>query len=1142
MKGDFTRFSHQPQRGYAGVLMQQGRVTLDADWNEQFDIDDHRWRVQTVDTIGGACAPAAAAGFGLTLTPDRSDIVISPGRIYVDGILVELHEQTAVAAELVDDTTVTVTDVAPDGRPFAAGHWIEAASVDATSGARTRTVTKIASVAAAEVRLTVDGDLGAHADDELVVRRLTTYLTQPFYPASDPTFGDPFTPQDWEGRSHVVYLDVWRRHVTAVEDPHIREIALGGPDTATRVQTVWALRILRDAVGELVDVPGLTCREDHPAWDALVAPADGRMSARAEAAVDPEDPCAIAPDAGYRSVENRLYRIEIHEPGPLGTATFKWSRDNGSLVTSIVAFEPPDGLRVASLGRDQVRRFGPDDVVEVFTEDSELSGAPGTTTAIVGDPDEAERSFTVDRDVSDYEGGRLPRVRRWDHVGGDPVTTDAWVELEHGLQVRFDGGPFRTGDYWAVPARVPTGDVEGFVDAAPRGVDHHYARLALVTWPGAQTTGRLEDCRTTFPSLCEFDAGCCTISVGDDGDYASLQDAVDAAADIDGPVRICVLPGEHVLPVTVVVRRGDLTISGCGQQSHVFSQRGGVLLLVGVDNVRIEDLWLTSSSLWPTVGALQATRLEVIDCQIANVRTGKDGGEPQPPGEVPPPPAGGPFEPPAGSTEPELDVEVARAIARKAAADVPSRWDARKDPLARLPAGPAVVASRSAGVLVDRCVLVGAPTVTFDGALAWVTDTIARGGGAWIREGSNRVTVRGNTIVGGLGPGVLVGGLLPGEKPSGPIDGVSDVTVADNQIEAMTREGVTSPPQPIGETERVVIAGNTIRACGWVPLSDGLAIGGGVLLRDTTDVRVVDNTIADNGPVEATVALLKVGFGVCAVSCQATEIRGNTITDNGVAGAIEDESLTLNAGVVALGALGTGSAVASIGLRTPAASVHDNQIVVPEGPGVLLHGVGPMSIHDNSVTSTYLGRVQLRFGRAVAVLNLGAAPDVGLLALLGGGQRVVRNFHGRVRIADNQISVQADVRGLPVPSSELDSFKSPAHQLAVGSAVLAASLDDVAITDNQVVNEGLPYENVDRILSTVAAFGVPIRTNGNRVTELPFTTTLSYIGFGIGHLVGDNATTHCIRADGVAVAEHDNLQALCGVAESQRRYRVIVGE
>src|SRR5690606_20239667 len=35
----------------------------------------------------------------------------------------------------------------------------------------------------------------------------------------------------------LVYLDGWERHITAAEDPSIREVALGGPDTSTRVKT-----------------------------------------------------------------------------------------------------------------------------------------------------------------------------------------------------------------------------------------------------------------------------------------------------------------------------------------------------------------------------------------------------------------------------------------------------------------------------------------------------------------------------------------------------------------------------------------------------------------------------------------------------------------------------------------------------------------------------------------------------------------------------------------------------------------------------------------------------------------------------------------------------------------------------------------
>ena len=49
--GDYTRFSYKPAKRYAAVLMQQGRVQLDADWNEQSDIYKHRLECQAIDTL-----------------------------------------------------------------------------------------------------------------------------------------------------------------------------------------------------------------------------------------------------------------------------------------------------------------------------------------------------------------------------------------------------------------------------------------------------------------------------------------------------------------------------------------------------------------------------------------------------------------------------------------------------------------------------------------------------------------------------------------------------------------------------------------------------------------------------------------------------------------------------------------------------------------------------------------------------------------------------------------------------------------------------------------------------------------------------------------------------------------------------------
>ena len=43
LKGDFTRNTFKKEKHYSGVRMQQGRVQLDADWNEQVDIQVH-WK------------------------------------------------------------------------------------------------------------------------------------------------------------------------------------------------------------------------------------------------------------------------------------------------------------------------------------------------------------------------------------------------------------------------------------------------------------------------------------------------------------------------------------------------------------------------------------------------------------------------------------------------------------------------------------------------------------------------------------------------------------------------------------------------------------------------------------------------------------------------------------------------------------------------------------------------------------------------------------------------------------------------------------------------------------------------------------------------------------------------------------------
>jgi N-acetylneuraminic acid mutarotase len=65
MKGDFSRFSFDPRRHYSRVLLQQGRVQTDSDWNEQGDIAAYQRDTSLRDVIGPIGVPRDQAGFAI---------------------------------------------------------------------------------------------------------------------------------------------------------------------------------------------------------------------------------------------------------------------------------------------------------------------------------------------------------------------------------------------------------------------------------------------------------------------------------------------------------------------------------------------------------------------------------------------------------------------------------------------------------------------------------------------------------------------------------------------------------------------------------------------------------------------------------------------------------------------------------------------------------------------------------------------------------------------------------------------------------------------------------------------------------------------------------------------------------------------
>ena len=171
---------------------------------------------------------------------------------------------------------------------------------------------------------------------------------------------------------YLVYLDAWQRHVSSLEAPPIREVALGGVDTATRARTIAQVRALLLPASSPFD---WNCSSSIAAWDALVNAPKPLLAARAEPQLAAANLCEIAATAGYRRLENQLYRVEVHDGG--AAPTFKWSRENGSVAYAVVSVSIDTALqqttvRLAARGRDTNLDLAVHDRVELLDDDAEL--------------------------------------------------------------------------------------------------------------------------------------------------------------------------------------------------------------------------------------------------------------------------------------------------------------------------------------------------------------------------------------------------------------------------------------------------------------------------------------------------------------------------------------------------------------------------------------------------------------------------------------------------------------------------------------------------------------------------------------------------------------------------------------------------
>lgn len=609
MYGDFTRNTSKPEKHYSDVRMQQGRVLLDSDWNESVDIEAHRTETEAVDVIGKHGGPADGAGFRILTDKNdlpaeeresvedlaAGDFYITSGRYYVDGILCE-NESTARFAAQIDLPGAQIQE--DEASP--ANRWL-------------------------------------------------------------------------------IYLDVWKRHISHIEDPDIREVALGGPDTTTRSKIIWQVKAAKVPLVSIhrINNPLPFSSSCEQLLNILPDASRGMLTSGRTPVLTEDKPCQISPKGGYQGLENRLYRVEIHQgneplawPRPenvesvdaqrvegeekklrvdvetlegipwaegqmielysdvtdgdgvagnparidsikvddSGTilsfdqdvssmvpgdslkvrrvASFKWSRDNGSVTSAIDEFvkknetdTSTNQIRISPPGRDKVLTFRPGDTVEILNDEDDLLERPGIL-AIVDPASTSDRDGTVvlSTSVPVIDKSLHPKLRRWDYnpdkkavavnMAIHPVTLDP-VDLEEGIRIQFSGVGFRSRDYWCFAARTTSGEVEELKDAPPQGIKHHYAPLAVIKSDlieGESFLSVVNDCRRIFPPLTEMTSIYYAGGNGQSG-YPEKK--------LDSPLRVRVAAGGMPVANAPVLFR---VLSGSGSivQASLLTDEDGI--------------------------------------------------------------------------------------------------------------------------------------------------------------------------------------------------------------------------------------------------------------------------------------------------------------------------------------------------------------------------------------------------------------------------------------------------------------------------------------------------------------------------------------------------------------------------------------
>jgi Family of unknown function (DUF6519) len=1120
MRGDFSIWRDERRQNFNGVLHQQGRVLLDADWNEQTVITNHWEDTAARDIIGAGVAgvpadapnsfkirAAAVAGAGLDLT-------VSPGRVWADGLLAyldandDMHRRATYLAPPIQTPAFTASGVSGTRDAVVLEVWREEINgfqmpellIEPALGGPDTTERVHTEMAFRLFRLTNATDtcesiIERLRDNFVTKGKLTVTLDAPPPPTGDCPLleGSGYT-----GFEHNLYR-IEIAQVNAGAAPMFKWSEFGG---------------------------GLVGRGQLRNGSPRVITITGNQQAIINSGLP----------KFYMEILN-------YDPAPATTlGSGHWRVVYGANVT------------LGSNGTLTLPNPGSADV---------FFGSPPANGSVFF------RLWNAIDLISDFDG-----------LTPLPLQDGILLKFDPAVGANYVAGDYWT---FSVRAGEITNVTPLIDQKPPEGIHYHRVPLGIIEWtaadPNIEDCRRIFQPLTRLATCCTYRVG---DGMHSHGDFRSIQAAVDALPAEGG--EVCVLPGEYeenvlirrrrnitihgcgqrtrvislsAAPVFRVVESQNIEILSLTAEAH---ETGVGILLEGrprevifieeptgsgapLLNIRLEGLLLRAarrSAIEAKIGynvTIRRCRIEMKD-----VATGWPGvffiGE--------------------DSLIDENVIVVADVQRRIGEFDVINPLD----PSFALPAH----AARGGLQLGGGCERIRV-----------INNVIARGIESGIILGSLQ------TITISTGLPVLGEPPRPVDpcNPCRPADNTQppknedtttrtssegdlyEILIERNRVFNMGLNGITvagffelEEVREFITVHGLVIDGNVIRRCMGRPVEIRAAmldkVGyGGVALSHVEHLSIRDNFIEDNGPNQ-----LEPICGIFVLYGEGIEISRNWILNNGAKlETLEQANPNQHAKLGARGGIYIGNCtapIATIGLNPdftqrlgvvrisvqsgmPAATVQDNIVSVPLGQALRITAVGPVSVLGNQFTSRGMV-LKLEspslWASTVMIMNLGQSRDL-LLELatfkgvhtgqstltanaLPAARAVETQFgflrSGNVLFSNNQCSLDLIEAGI--------SFAL--------SSILIVSLDDVAFNNNQCDCNLLD----DFVFSHAFLFGITIRANDNRFREGIMNAGFSAMTVGILNITTDNESTHCLVVQGVRKLRRHNLVLMSALREN----------